>query len=300
MEMPKNLLISLATGGAGGTYYVMGGGMPTIIEKAIPGSKLVVQSTAASTENARLVGKGDVEFGFNMPDGAYFATTGEREYAPTNEKYPKIKGVLAGHLSVCQAFTSKSSGITSFGQLKGKRISLSAPSSPSMYVSIAALEAYGLKEGDFSNAFMSYSEMADAVRNGSLDCGFSFGGIPTASALDLSMSIDTVIIGMEQDRAELAVKLFPYYSYGTIPANTYKGQTEDRIALTAPAIIITNDDVPENVVYYFTKALWENLDELKIIHPAFNEWVLEKAATGLGVPLHPGAERYYREVGVIE
>ena len=299
-QLPSNLTLSIATGGSGGTYYIVGSGMAQVIEKAIPGSKVVVQSTAASTENARLVGKKDVEFGFNMPDGAYFATTGEREYAATKEKYPNIRSVLAGHQSVVQAFATKDSGIKTFADLKGKRVALSAPSSPSMYVAMACLEAYGLNEGDYKPVYMSYAEMADAVRNGSIDCGFSFGGVPTAAALDLAMTIDTVMLGMEKDKAEAAVKKYPYFGVGTIPKNTYKGQTEDLIALTAPAIIITNSELPENVVYAVTKALWEGLEELRKIHPACNEWILKDATENLGVPLHPGAEKYYKEIGIIK
>lgn len=296
----QTVSISIGTGGNGGTYYILGGGMAQVIEKSVPNSKVVVEATAASTENARLVGTEQVQFAFNMPDGAYFATTGGREFEATGEKYENLRSVLSGHISVLQAFALKSSGITSIADLKGKTVALSAPSSPSMYVSMACLEAYGLKEGDYKAVYMSYSEMGEAVRNGDIDCGFTFGGIPTAAATELCNTVDTVMLGMDEDKADAILEQYPYFGKATIPADTFPGQTEDLIQLSSPAILITYADLDEELVYQVTKALWEGVDDLRAVHPAADEWILDSATENLGIDLHPGAERYYREVGVLK
>ena len=267
----QTVSISIGTGGNGGTYYILGGGMAQIIEKAVPNSKVVVEATAASTENARLVGTEQVQFAFNMPDGAYFATTGGREFEATGEKYENLRSVLSGHISVLQAFALKSSGITSIADLKGKTVALSAPSSPSMYVSMACLEAYGLKEGDYKAVYMSYSEMGEAVRNGDIDCGFTFGGIPTAAATELCNTVDTVMLGMDADKADAILEQYPYFGKATIPANTFPGQTDDLVQLSSPAILITYADLDEELVYQVTKALWEGVEDLRAVHPAADE-----------------------------
>lgn len=299
-ESVQESTLSIGTGGAGGTYYTVGSGIAQIVEKNMDGTKMIVESTAASTENIRLVGQKQITMAFNMPDSAYFAIAGGREFEESKEKYDNIKGILAGHASVVQAFVSANSDIQSFADLKGKKVALSAPSSPSMYVAMAVLESYGLKEGDYEPYFMSYNEMAEGVRNGSIDCGFGFGGVPIAAALDLTSSYNTRILGMEQEKIDIALKNYSYFSSDVIPAGTYKGQDEELLALSAPAILITHDDVSEDTIYNFTKTIWENIEELRKIHPAVDEWVLEDAVEGIGIPLHPGAEKYYKEVGIIK
>lgn len=291
--------MSIATGGSGGTYYVIGSGMAKLVEQYMPGSKLVVQSTAASTENTRLVGTKKVDFAIGMPDSAYFGMRGEREFKST-EKYENLRAVIAGHTSILQGFVLEKSDIKSLADLKGKKVALSAPSSPSMYVAIAAMEAYGLKEGDYKPVLMSYAEMADAVKSGAIDCGFVFAGAPASSLLDLTTTSGVRILGMEEAKATEILKKYPYFSKGIIKANTYKGQTTDLWELTAPAILITHADVPDEVVYNITKTILEHTKELGDVHPAGLEWDLKDAADGVGIQLHPGAAKYLKEKGVVK
>ncbi len=297
---PEKRTLSIATGGSGGTYFVIGGGMGKLVEKYLPGVKLMVQSTAASTENIRLVGNKKVDFAIAMPDSAYFARKGEREFARGKEKYENIRGVIAGHASILQGLVLESSAIKTIADLKGKKVALSAPSSPSMYVAMAALEAYGLKEGDYKGLFMTYAEMSDAVKSGSIDCGFVFAGAPSAAVLDITSNTSVRILGMEKSKLDAVIKKYPYFSAGKIKANTYKGQTQDLLELITPAILITHADMNATTVYDITKVVLEHTKELTAIHPSGAEWDLEDAAVGLGVPLHPGAEKYLKEKKVIK
>ncbi|MCR4441482.1 MAG: TAXI family TRAP transporter solute-binding subunit [Peptococcaceae bacterium] len=301
-EAPKaetQKTLSIATGGSGGTYFVIGSGIAKLVEQYLPGYKLVVQSTAASTENTRLVGTRKVDFAITMPDSAFFGMKGEREFQG-NEKYEKLRAVVSGHTSVLQGLVLEKSPIKSMADLKGKKVALSAPSSPSMYVAMAALEAYGLKEGDYKPVFLSYAEMAEAVKNGSIDCGFVFAGVPTSSVMDLTTTTNIRILGMEENKADEILKKYPYFSKGKIPANTYKGQTNDLWVLTAPAILITHAEVSEEVVYNITKVILEHTKEMGEIHPAGLEWNLEDANQGVAIELHPGASKYLKEKGVIK
>ncbi|MDR7868654.1 MAG: TAXI family TRAP transporter solute-binding subunit [Sporomusaceae bacterium] len=291
--------LSIATGGSGGTYFVIGSGMAKLVEQYMPGSKLVVQSTAASTENTRLVGTKKVDFAIGMPDSAYFGMRGEREFKG-KEKYENLRAVIAGHTSILQGFVMEKSDIKSIADLKGKKVALSAPSSPSMYVAMAALEAYGLKEGDYKPVLMTYAEMADAVKSGAIDCGFVFAGAPTSSLLDLTTTSGVRVLGMEEDKATEILKKYPYFSKGIIKANTYKGQTADLWELTAPAILITHTEVSDEVVYNITKTILEHTKELGDVHPAGLEWDLSDADKGVGIPLHPGAIKYLKEKGIVK
>lgn len=292
-------VFSLATGGTGGTYYVVGSGMAKIVEQYVPNTKLVVQATAASTENIRLVGSKKVDFAIALTDGAYFAMRGEREFAG-KEKYDNIRAVMAGHVSQLQIFVLEKSGIKQISDLKGKKLALSAPASPAIYIAKAALEAYGLKDGDYKPVLLSYAEQVEAIKDGTIDAGFIYAAAPTSSIMDLASVSDIRILPIEESKLDEAIKKYPYFIKGKIKAGTYKGQNEDVPALAGPAIMITRDDVDEDVVYNITKALCEHTDELGAVHPAGLEWDLGDAVEGTAIPLHPGAEKYFKEKGILK
>lgn len=290
---------SLATGGTGGTYYVVGSGMATMVDKYVPNTKLVVQATAASIENIRLVGTKKVDFAITMPDSAYYSMKGEREFTG-KEKFDNLRAVMAGHISILQGFVLEKSGIKQISDLKGKKVALSAPSSPAIYVAKAALEAYGLKDGDYKPVLLSYAEQIEAIKDGAIDAGFIYAGTPTSSLMDLSSTSAIRVLPLEESRLNESVKKYPYFTKAKIKAGTYKGQSEDIWTLAGPAILITRADVKDEVVYNITKAIIEHTKELEAIHPAGLEWDLSDAVEGTAIPLHPGAEKYLKEKGIIK
>jgi TRAP transporter TAXI family solute receptor len=290
--------ISIATGGTGGTYYVIGGGMGKIIEKYVPGVKVSVESTAASTENCRLVASKQVRFAIVMPDSAYFAYNGGREFG--EKKYPNIRGVMAGHTSTMHFIVRSKSGIKSLADLKGKKVALAAPGSPSTFIAEAALEAYGLTKKDYKPTLLTYSEQADALRDNTIDMACVFAGVPAAAALDISTTHDVTFLGVGKDELKRVIQKHPYWTAGVIKAGTYKGQTADVPTFDSPAMLITSDDLDADTVYAVTRAILEHTPELKAIHPQGAEWDLADAVEGVAIPFHPGAAKFLMEKGVLK
>ena len=290
--------ISIATGGTGGTYYVIGGGMGKLIEKYVPGVKVSVESTAASTENCRLVASKRVKFAIVMPDSAYFAYNGGREFG--DKKYPNIRGVMAGHTSTMHFIVRTKSGIKSLADLRGKKVALAAPGSPSAFIAEAALEAYGLTKKDYKPTLLTYAEQANALRDDTIDMACIFAGVPAAAALDISSTHDVTFLGVGKEEIRKVTEKHPYWTAGVIKAGTYKGQTVDIPTFNSPAMLITSDDVDEETVYAVTKAILEHTPELKAVHPQGGEWDLADAAEGVAIPFHPGAAKYLMEKGILK
>lgn len=287
-------VLSIATGGSGGTYFAIGSGMATLVSKYMPDYKLVVQSTAASIENIHLVANKKVDFAIVMPDSAYFATIGGREFSG-KAKYDNLRAVTAGHASLLQAASLKSSGIKNFTDLRGKKVALGAPGSPSKFLTMAALEAYDLKSDDYQAAFLTYAEMVEGLKDGNIDASAVFAGIPTSSMLDLATTTKINFLPVEESKFAFLKKNYPYYSKAVIAANTYTGQDAPVTTLAAPAILITNSDGPEEVVHQFIRTILEHTDELAAIHPAGAKWNLQTATDGIAIPFHPGAKKYLQE-----
>lgn len=289
-------VISIATGGSGGTYYAIGAGISKLVSKYMPGYKLVVQSTGASIENIHLVGNKKVDFAIVMPDAAYFAYTGGREFEG-KAKYPGLRAVMTGHASLLQAATLKSSDIKTMAGLKGKKVALSAPGSPSKFVSMAVLEANGLKLEDYDATYLTYSEMVQALKDGTIKSSMVFAGIPTSSMLDLSTTKKINFLSVDEDKYAYLRENYPYYARAVIPANTYSGQDKAVNTISAPSTLITNSDVSAETVYLFIKTILDHTDELGRIHKAGNAWDLADATEGVAIPFHSGAEKFLKEKG---
>jgi TRAP transporter TAXI family solute receptor len=217
--------ITIATGGTGGTYYFLGSGMAKIIEKYVPNVKVSVESTAASTENVRLVAGKKVHFAIVMPDGAYFGYHGGREFK--NVKYPNLRSVMAGHTSPMHFMVRSNSGFKSLADLKGKRVALSAPGSTAVFMAESALEAYGLTKKDYKPILMSYAEQADALRDGVIDMACIFAGAPASAALHLCTTHDITFFSLGQEELKKVLKVHPCCKEFVIKAGTYKGQNAD-------------------------------------------------------------------------
>jgi len=289
-------VLSIATGGTAGTYYAIGGGMAKLVSKYMPGYKLVVQSTGASIENIHLVGNKKVDFAIVMSDPAYFAYTGEREFK-SKAKYTNLRAIMAGHTSLWQPAVLASSGIKSIADLKGKKVALGAPGSPSKFGVIAAMEAYGVMPGDYKDVYLTYAEMVQALKDGTIDASWVCAGIPTSSMLDLTSTVKVNLLPIDPDKYPYIQKKHPYYGKATIPAGTYSGQKGPVSAISTAGVLITNEDLSLDTVYMITKTILEHTSELGEIHKAGYQWNLEGATEGVAIPFHPGAEKYLKEKG---
>jgi len=290
--------ISIATGGTGGTYFILGSGMAKIIEKYVPNVRVSVESTAATTENVRLIAAKKVQFAIVMPDGAYFGYHGGREFK--DAKYPNLRSVMAGHTSPMHFIVRSNSGIKSLADLKGKRVALSAPGSTAVFMAESTLEAYGLTRKDYKPMLLSYAEQADALRDGTIDMSCIFAGAPASAAVDLSMTHDITFLGVGPEELKKVINVHPYCKEIVIKAGTYKGQKADVKTFATASILITHAEMEPELVYAVTKAILEHTPELKEVHPQGAEYDLEDAAIGVAIPLHPGAAKYLAEKGVLK
>lgn len=292
-------VISIATGGTAGTYYTIGAGLAQLVQKYMPGYKLVVQSTGASIENIHLVANKRVDIAIVMSDPAYFAYIGGREFKD-KAKYPNLRAITAGHSSMLQGAALASSGIKSIADLRGKKVALGAPGSPSKYGAIAAMEAYGVNPGDYKAVYLTYSEMVQAIKDGTIDAGWFWAGVPTSSLLDLTSTAKVNILQIEADKFPAIAKKHPYYGQAIIPANTYSGQDKPVPTISCSGTLITHIDVPEETVYLLTKTILEHTKELGEIHKAGYQWNLDGATKGVAIPFHDGAKKFLKEKGAIK
>jgi uncharacterized protein len=290
--------VSIATGGTGGTYFILGSGMSKIIEKHVPNVKVSVESTAASTENIRLIAQKKVQFAIVMPDGAYFGYNGGREFKDV--KYPNLRSVMAGHTSPMHFMVRTDSGIKSLADLKGKRVALSAPGSTAKFMAESALEAYGLTSKDYKPMLLSYAEQADALRDKAIDMACIFAGAPNSSAMDLSTTHDITFLSLGPEEIKKVLKVHPYCKEFTFKPGTYKGQDKEVKTFATSSILITYAELEPELVYAVAKAILEHTPDLAEVHPQGAEYDLADAAEGVAIPLHPGAEKYLIEKGVIK
>jgi len=295
---PETINLAFATGGSGGTYYVVGSGMASLAEKYL-NVRMMVQTSSSSTENGRLLANKEVDFAICRPDGTYYSMVAEREFAD-EEPLTNLRAVMLGHASSVQCVALKKSGIDDWEDLRGKRIALAPQSSPAVYIARSTLEVNGLKEGDYKEAYLTLAETAEALKNGSIDAGFFISAAPTSAVLDLTSTSECVFLNMTEQRVDELCGVYPFGFKGYLPAGTYEGQDEDIWMIRDPAILMTREDVDEELVYNIIKLITTHVDELAEIHPSGAEWDLETAVDGLGeIPLHPGAEKYLKEKGII-
>ncbi len=290
--------VNVLTGGTSGVYYPLGVALSQIYGKNIAGSKTSVQATKASVENLNLLEAGKGEIGFTLGDALYQAWTGVAD-AGYPKPLQKLRGVAGIYPNYIQIIAANSSGIKSLADLKGKRISVGAPKSGTELNARAILAAAGLTYADFAKVeYLAFGESVDLMKNRQLDATLQSAGLGVASIKDLATSVDITVVPVP---AEVVAKIGDAaYQPSLIPAGTYKGQDAPMPTAAINNFLVTHSGVSDDVAYGMTKNLFENLDGMVSAHAAAKDIKLEKALAGMPVPLHPGAEKYYREKGLVK
>jgi len=198
-----------------------------------------------------------------------------------------------------QIITLADTGIAQIEDLKGKRVGVGAPGSGTEVDARNILAAHGITYDDIDEDYLSYAESVEQLKNGTVDAVFQTSGLPNATIMDISTTHDVVIIPVRPEMAEKLSKEISYYSSEIIPAGTYDNK-EDVYTAAVQTILITREDLSEDVVYDITKTLFENLDTMVATHNAAKDIDISKYAVGMPIPLHPGAEKYFREIGVLK
>ncbi|MDJ1158346.1 TAXI family TRAP transporter solute-binding subunit [Chelatococcus sp. SYSU_G07232] len=287
--------INVLTGGTSGVYYPLGVALSKIYTEKIPGSRPSVQATKASVENLNLLQQGKGEIAFTLGDSLAFAWRGDEE-AGFKAKLNKLRGVTAIYPNYIQVVASKDSGIKTLADLKGKRLSVGAPKSGTELNARAILAGAGLSYKDLAKVeYLPFSESVELMKNRQLDATLQSAGLGVASIRDLATSVDIVVVEIP---AAVVDKIGAPYIKGVIPANTYSGQAADVQTAAVVNYLVTRSDLKDDLAYQMTKSIFENLDALTAAHSAAKAITLDKALEGMPVPLHPGAERYFKERGI--
>ena len=290
--------INILTGGTSGVYYPLGMSLSELYSERIADSTTSVRATKASVENLNLLQIARGQLAFALGDSVADAWKGDEEagFRAPRDRLRAIAGIYPNYI---QIVASKASGITSLEDLRGKRISVGAPRSGTELNARAIFKAAGLSYADMGHVeFKPYAESVELIEKGQLDATLQSAGLGMAAIRDLAERVPITFVAIpEQVVSRIGSSA---YQSGTIPAGTYKGQANDVTTATITNVLVSQTSVSDAVAYQMTKLLFENLDRLADAHPAARDIRLERATSGLPIPLHPGAERFYREVGVLK
>ena len=288
--------INILTGGTSGVYYPLGVGLSKIYGEKIEGSKVQVQSTKASVENLNLIQSGKGEIAFVLGDSVKYGWEGNAE-AGFQSKLDNLRGIAGIYPNYVHIVASKSSNINSIEDLKGKRVSVGAPKSGTELQARAILKAAGMSYEDLGKVeYLPFGQSVELIKNRQIDATVQSAGLGVASIKDLANSVEVVIVEIPENLIE---KLGAPYVSATIPANTYQGVAQDTKTAGIVNFLITSQNVSDQTAYDMTKHLFENLPALVATHSAAKNINIDKALTGMPVPLHPGAEKYYKEKGIV-
>jgi uncharacterized protein len=287
--------LSIATGGTGGVYYPMGGGLAEVINKHVEGYSATAEVTGASVENMGLIATGDADLALALADTVAQSYTGTGRFE--GQQLPMVRGLASMYANMIQIVALEGSGITSLEDLKGKRVSIGAPGSGTEVNAEAILTANGISYDDIEEQRLNFNETADALANGDIDAGFWSVGAPTSSILNLSTTNDIVLLALSDDEIAKAREADATFAQTTLPGGSYTGVDEDMTVLGIPNVLVVSSEMSDDLAYEITKAIFENVAELQAVHPAANETTVDFTMTATPVPLHPGAIRYYEEAG---
>jgi uncharacterized protein len=296
----ERVFFGIATGGTGGTYYPLGGMLAQVISNNSDLGDKKISATAetgnASVANATLLGRGAIESAFVAADVLDAAYNGKNQFDGKAIKNLRALGAL--YPETVQLVSQPD--IKSFSDLKGKSVSSGSPGSGQWQLLGDLLVAYGMNRKDIKEDYSSFSQSAEKIKDGNLGASLITAGSPTSSIVELSNSHEVNIIPLSGEAIDKLRQSQPYYAKTVLPAGTYKGIDKDIETIAVRAIWASHADLSDDVAYAVTKALYENTDTMAKVHVKGKEITLQTALESVSIPLHPGAERYYREKGLIK
>lgn len=290
--------ITVATGPTSGLYYPIGGAFSNVIKNSL-GYKSSAQSTGASVENINLILDSKADLAITMSDSIAQAYEGTGAFEGEEPK-TDLRALTGLYPNYVQLVTTESSGIRNFEDLKGKKVGIGAPNSGVELNARMMYEAHNMTYEDSTVDYLNYGEAIDQMKNGLIDAAFVTSGIPNATIMELGTTSDIFIVPIEGEGAENLIEKYPFFVKEVIPADTYDTAV-DVNTVTVRNIMIIRKDLPEDVVYEITKGVFENIDDITASHNTAKEHIsLENSQIGVGIPFHTGAERYYKEMGIID
>ena len=288
--------ISIATGGTGGVYYPMGGGLAAVLSSKVPGMSATAEVTGGSVDNLNLIGTGKPYVGFSMADAAKDAQTGEGKFVG---KKMDLRTLIVLYPNLMHVATVESTGIKSMKDLKGKRVSTGAPGSATEVMAFRLLEAAGIdKDKDLKRERLSVAESVNAVKDRKIDAFFWVGGLPTAAVTDLANSpgMKIVMVDTNDEVSFMNKKYGNLYFPTVIPKATYSGMTKDNKVAAVANILVVNANMPDDEAYKIVKTVFDNKLDLVRTHQEYMNVSLEnQKVKSTPLDFHPGALKYYKE-----
>ena len=291
--------ISIGTGGTGGVYYPMGGGMAAVLSKYVPGMQATAEVTGGSVDNLKLIGTDKPYIGFTMADAGLEALKGEDKFK--GNKIP-VRTLMVLYPNRNHVVTTEGRGIAKLADLKGKRISTGSPGSATEVMAFRILEAAGLdKDKDVKRERLGVAESVNAIKDNKIDAFFWVGGLPTAAVTDLANTPGTKIKMI--DHAEVVAKMNQKYGNlyveDTIPKTVYKGMDADNKQATVMNLLVAHEKMDEKTAYNIVKTIFDRKADLVAVHKEAENFKLEnQKASTTPIPFHPGAVKFFAEKGV--
>jgi TRAP transporter TAXI family solute receptor len=291
--------ISIATGGTGGVYYPMGGGIAAVLSKHVPGMQATAEVTGGSVDNLKLVGSGKPYIAFAMADASQDAYRGEDKFK--GNKVP-LRTLMVLYPNRMHIVSVDGRGVAKMSDLKGKRVSTGSPGSATEVMAFRLIEAAGLdKDKDMKRERLGVAESVNAIKDGKIDAFFWVGGLPTAAVTDLANTPNTKIKMI--DHADLVPamnkKYGNLYVEDTIPKETYKGMDADNHQATVQNILVAHESMDDKTAYNIVKTIFDRKDDIVAVHKEAANFKLEsQKASASPIPFHPGAVKYFAEKGV--
>jgi uncharacterized protein len=295
----QGLNIAIATGGTGGVYYPLGGGMANVLSKYVPGVQATARVTGGSVDNLKLIGSQQSEVALVMVDAALDALKGEDKFKGSPVEVRTLMVLYPNRMHVV---TIEGTGIEKMADLKGKRVSTGSPGSATEVMAFRVIEAAGLdKDKDMKRERLGVAESVNALKDRKIDAFFWVGGLPTAAVTDLGATpnVKIKLIDHADTVDKMNAKYNNLYTTGVIPAKTYPGQDKDNAITVVQNILVANAKLADKVAYDIVKTFIEKRDELVAVHAEAKSITLEnQSPKNSPIPWHPGAVKYFTEKGV--
>jgi len=295
--LAQQTTIAIATGGTGGVYYPLGGGMANVLSKTLPGVAATARVTGGSVANLQLIGSKQSEIALSQVDAAFDALKGIEKFKGNAVPVRKLLVLYPNRMHVVSV---EGRGVNTMADLKGKRVSTGSPGSATEVMAFRCIEAAGLdRDKDLRRERLGVAESTNAIKDGKIDAYFWVGGLPTAGVTDLAATPNVKIrlIDTADLVAKMNAKYNDLYSTGVIPAKTYPGQDKDNPVSVIQNILVTHESMPEKTAYDIVKTFIEKQADLVAVHREALSITLANQKAG-PIPWHPGAVKYLKEKGV--
>jgi TRAP transporter TAXI family solute receptor len=269
--------------------------MADIVSRNLPDVQMTAETGNASVANLNLIGTNQIEMALVQNDVAYFAYNGQMMF---DKAYKNVRAVAVLYPETIQVVAMKKSGVQKITDLPGKRVSVGAPGSGVLADVQLMFRVLGYKFGDMNTDFLDFNNTAQRMKDGQLDVGFVVAGYPTASIMDLATLHDITLVEFDEEFIDKLHSEYPFFVKNVVPAGTYKGVDKDTTTVAVQAMWVCDAGLSDDLVYKITKTFWENVDDLYQVHARARQITLDTALEGVSVPVHPGAAKYYKEIGM--